>query len=86
MKENAMSMVRVTGNYQVTIPALIRKALQVNIGDFMSVTLDAANGVLIKPIEVRERQTEAEAWEQAGSKAMLSQYNDKDAAYDTMQL
>lgn len=84
-----MSMVRVTGNYQVTIPALIRKALRVNIGDFMSVTLDTANGVLIKPIEVRERHTkhtEAEAWEQAGSKAMLSQYNDKDAAYNTIQL
>lgn len=91
--QSTMSMVRVTGNYQVTIPASIRKALRVNIGDFMSVALDAANGVLIKPIEVKERllqttpqDAEDKDWKQTGAKAMFSQYNTKDSAYDAIKL
>ena len=88
-----MPIVRVTGNYQVTIPAPIRKALHVNIGDLVEVALDNEGGATITPVEVRERtprhsseDSDEENWVQAGEEAMLSQYDDKDSAYDEITL
>ncbi|MBI2410866.1 MAG: AbrB/MazE/SpoVT family DNA-binding domain-containing protein [Candidatus Kerfeldbacteria bacterium] len=88
-----MPIVRVTGNYQVTIPAPIRKALHVSIGDFVEVTLGEEGGAVIKPVELRERlphtphdDTEDKDWARTGEEAMLSQYDDKDSAYDRIKL
>ncbi|MHA1593646.1 MAG: AbrB/MazE/SpoVT family DNA-binding domain-containing protein [Candidatus Baldrarchaeia archaeon] len=49
--------VRVTQNYQVTIPAEIRKRVGIMVGDVLRVTLDESSGKIIfeKMREERKR-------------------------------
>ncbi|MFP3237069.1 MAG: AbrB/MazE/SpoVT family DNA-binding domain-containing protein, partial [Vulcanisaeta sp.] len=46
--------VKVTRNYQVTIPAEIRSRLGIREGDYVEVTFDEKNGVIIiKPYRIK---------------------------------
>ena len=49
-------IVKVTRNYQVTIPATIRAKAGINVGDIVRVTYDEREGV-IKIIPLRRKRT-----------------------------
>jgi AbrB family looped-hinge helix DNA binding protein len=51
----AVSLIKVTRNGQVTLPAGVRKALQVKEGDYIAAEA-FGSGVLLKPISVINRE------------------------------
>jgi AbrB family looped-hinge helix DNA binding protein len=55
-RENAgISLIKVTRNGQVTLPAEVRKALQVKEGDYIAAEA-LGSGVYLKPISVADRE------------------------------
>ncbi len=51
-----MVKVRVTRNYQVTIPALVREAVGLKVGDIVEVYVDAEGRIVIEKVKsVRKR-------------------------------
>lgn len=94
LPSGGMPIVRVTGNYQMTIPAPIRKALGVQAGDYVEVTLSKEGLAQLKPVEMiakkskrlKKQNTEEIAWMQLGQEKFLKQYDEKDAAYDKIKL
>lgn len=56
-----MPLVRVKGKYQVTIPAEIRKRLNLEVGDYLEIEAQGET-ILLKPKAVIDREKE-EAWE-----------------------
>lgn len=82
-----MPIVRVTGNYQMTIPAPIRKALGVNAGDYVEVTLNKEGLAVLRPVEVvvkktRQQDSEDQAWASFSQEQFMQGYDEKDSAYD----
>lgn len=87
----ALPIVRITGNYQMTIPAIIRKTLGVSVGDYVQITLNSEGLAILKPIEIVTKKTKKQddediAWKKFGQEQFLKQYDEKDAAYDSIQL
>ena len=78
----------------MTIPAPIRKALGVEAGDYIEVTLDKEGLATLKPVELvakktkssKKRDPEDVAWKKLGQEKFLQQYDKKDAAYDAIKL
>lgn len=60
-----MPLVRVKGKYQVTIPAEIRKRLNLEVGDYLEIEAQGET-ILLKPKAVIDREKE-EAWERLHS-------------------
>jgi AbrB family looped-hinge helix DNA binding protein len=56
-----MPLVRVKGKYQVTIPAEIRKELNLKVGDYLEVEARGSS-IVLRPKAVIDREKE-EAWE-----------------------
>lgn len=56
----AMSLVKIRRAAQITLPNDIRKALHVNEGDYLEITV-VDGGVLLKPVAVMDKAT---AWRQ----------------------
>jgi AbrB family looped-hinge helix DNA binding protein len=48
-----MPLAKVKGNFQITLPASIRKQWGITIGDFVTVE-DSLEGILIKPVQIVE--------------------------------
>ena len=53
-EERQKMLMRIRGAAQLTLPAELRKALNVKEGDYLEASL-AEGGVLLKPVEVVER-------------------------------
>ncbi len=52
-----MPRVKVTRNFQVTIPAEIREVIGLREGDYLDVTLDENNRIIMVKIPYRKRKT-----------------------------
>jgi AbrB family looped-hinge helix DNA binding protein len=48
-----MPLVKIKGNFQVTIPSSIRKKLGIAVGDYVKVE-ENKKGILIKPVRIVE--------------------------------
>ena len=48
-----MPLVKIKGNFQVTIPASIRKKWDIAVGDYFKVE-ESGNGILLKPVRFIE--------------------------------
>ncbi len=48
-----MPLVKIKGNFQVTIPSSIRKKLGIAVGDYVKVE-ESKKGILIKPVRILE--------------------------------
>lgn len=87
-----LPIVRITGSYQVTIPSEIRKALGIDVGDYIEVTLNPKGGAFFKPVDIipkkktQRKDNEEVGWKQVGEKDFLEQYDEKDSAYDHIKL
>jgi len=57
MSPNNITMkVKVTRNYQITVPSKIRKKMEIELGDILDVTLDEENEkIIIKKIGKRRK-------------------------------
>jgi len=48
--------VKVTRNYQITIPSEIRRKIGINVGDLLSITYDERRGeIIIKKVKERRK-------------------------------
>lgn len=90
----SMPIVRVTSSHQVTIPAEIRRIINVSSGDYVEIFVSKEGMVVMKPVEIVEKKTksrkkrtkEDEAWERLAEEEMLKHYDKKDSIYDTITL
>jgi AbrB family looped-hinge helix DNA binding protein len=70
-----MALVRVRRMAQVTLPAEVRRALNVKEGDYLTAEI-VGEGVLLRPVAVVERER---AWE--GIRSAVSQVHDLGARH-----
>ena len=49
--ESEMSLVKVKENFQITIPAKIRKRFKISVGDYIEAE-DSREGIILKPVKV----------------------------------
>lgn len=88
---SVLPIVRITGNYQITIPILIRKTLGVNVGDYVQISSNQEGIAILKPVEIvttktKKRDHDEKLSERIAEEEMLRQYDEKDSIYDHIKL
>lgn len=78
-EERQKMLMRIRGAAQLTLPAELRKALNVKEGDYLEASL-AEGGVLLKPVAVVERDRAWARIARATAKAKDTKPSDRSAA------
>ncbi len=87
MQKQTTSIVRVGRNFQVTIPAEIRKSIPVVEGDYIE-TFAKQGQIIFSPIDVVKKRTiqdkDEKEWNDLVVKQFLAGYDSADSAYDKL--
>lgn len=85
--ERTASVVRVGRNFQVTIPAEIRKYIPLSEGDYVKTSAENGQIVFTPVVLIKKafsRDKENKEWNELMLKHYLDGYDPADSAYDTL--
>ncbi|OGY81978.1 MAG: hypothetical protein A3F54_03580 [Candidatus Kerfeldbacteria bacterium RIFCSPHIGHO2_12_FULL_48_17] len=85
---------RINSNYQVTIPAEMRKIMKIEAGGYIR-TIFVSGKLVIEPVKVvspsqikksvlKDQDEEDRAWAQLNQEQFLKGYSEEDTAYDNL--